>query len=193
LGIILVALVYFLIIRPVMSKKEPVSEIESTDIVNKIEKVLKMVTVEGHFSEIMTYSDYQYLDIPGFRKKAIIKVDGKVLVGYDLENLEINADEKTKTIRIQNMPAPRILAVDHQLRYYDIENGLFNSFTEKELSNLNAKAKELLIQKAGQTDLMKQAEAQRAEIFSLLYYMAKSSGWKIVISGKELMEDQKLN
>jgi hypothetical protein len=186
-------LVYFLIIRPVMSKKEPVSEIESTDIVNKIEKVLKMVTVEGHFSEIMTYSDYQYLDIPGFRKKAIIKVDGKVLVGYDLENLEINADEKTKTIRIQNMPAPRILAVDHQLRYYDIENGLFNSFTEKELSNLNAKAKELLIQKAGQTDLMKQAEAQRAEIFSLLYYMAKSSGWKIVISGKELMEDQKLN
>ncbi|MCB9033351.1 MAG: DUF4230 domain-containing protein [Chitinophagales bacterium] len=168
-------------------KKEQ-SQIDSTIVVEKIEKVLKMVTIEGNFSELLTYSDYDYIDFPGFRKKAIIKVDAKVMVGYDLNNIKITTDEATKTITISNLPKAQILSVDHNLSYYDMDNGLFNSFDEKDLSALNAKAKALIVEKAKSSDLLQQADEQRRELFSLIYYLAKDTGYKVVVEGKPLQD-----
>jgi preprotein translocase subunit SecF len=163
-----------------------IENIDSTVMVNKIEKVMKMVSVEANFSELLTYQDYEYIDFPGFRKKAIIKVDAKVLAGIDMNKLNIEIKEKEKIILIKNMPEAEILAIDHNLSYYDMQNGIFNAFDENTLSNLQSKAKQLILDKAKETDILKQANEQRFEHLELIYYLAKSTGWKVFIEGKEL-------
>jgi len=173
----------------------PVENIDSSVMVNKIEKVMKMVSVEANFSELLTYQDYDYIDFPGFRKKTIIKVDAKVLVGIDLNKLKIEIKENEKEIIIKNMPNAEILAIDHNVSYYDMQNGVFNSFDEKTLTALQDKAKQLILDKAKQTNIIQQANDQRFEHLELIYYMAKSTGWKVLVDGKELSQKniQELN
>jgi hypothetical protein len=173
----------------------PVESIDSSVMVNKIEKVMKMVSVEANFSELLTYQDYDYIDFPGFRKKAIIKVDAKVLVGIDLNKLKIEIKENEKEIIIKNMPSAEILAIDHTVSYYDMQNGVFNSFDEKTLTALQDKAKQLILDKSKQTNIIQQANEQRFEHLELIYYMAKSTGWKVLVDGKELSQKniQELN
>lgn len=167
----------------------PVSQVDSAIIVNKIEKVMKMVNVEANLSELLTYEDYDYFDFPGFRKKAIIKVDAKVLIGFDMNKVKFEIDEKNKIIKIKNVPKSEILAIDHNLSYYDMQQGVFNSFDEKTLSALQNKTKALILTKVKETDILEQADAQKSEVFSLIFYLAKSTGWKIELEGKTLIEE----
>ncbi|MEZ5054666.1 MAG: DUF4230 domain-containing protein [Chitinophagales bacterium] len=189
--VILVVLVGFLSFKLLLrdffnTNKAP--QVDSTIVVERIQKVLKLVTVEGNFSELMSYKDFDYIDFPGFRKDAIVRVNAKVSIGYNLENLKIATNEKDKTILIQNMPKPEILSIDTDIKFENLSTGLFTSFNEAELSKLNQLGKEKIREKALNTELIKQAEEQRSEMFDLLFYMAKQNGYKIIFEGKELQE-----
>lgn len=189
--VILVVLVGFLSFKLLLrdffnTNKAP--QVDSTIVVERIQKVLKLVTVEGNFSELMSYKDFDYIDFPGFRKDAIVRVNAKVSIGYNLENLKIATNEKDKTILIQNMPKPEILSIDTDIKFENLSTGLFTSFNEAELSKLNQLGKEKIREKALNTELIKQAEEQRSEMFDLLFYVAKQNGYKIIIEGKELQE-----
>lgn len=174
-----------LFISDIFSKKDH-SSVDSTVVVQRIQKVMKLVTVEGNYSELMNYKDFDYIDFPGFRKDAIVKVDAKVSVGYNLEKLKITTNEKEKTIVIQQMPKPEIISVDTDIKFENLSSGLFTNFSEQELSKLNALAKEKIKQKALSAELVKQAEEQKNDVFDLLFYMAKGNGYKIVVEGTEL-------
>ena len=93
------------------------------------------------------------------------------------------------------MPSAEILAIDHTVSYYDMQNGVFNSFDEKTLTALQDKAKQLILDKSKQTNIIQQANEQRFEHLELIYYMAKSTGWKVLVDGKELSQKniQELN
>lgn len=176
-----------LIISDIFTKKDT-SKVDSTIVVQRIQKVLKLVTVEGNFSELMSYKDFDYLDFPGFRKDALIRVNAKVSIGYNLENLKITSNEKDKTIVIQQMPAPEILSIDTDIKFENLSSGLFTNFSEAELSKLNSLGKEKIKEKALSTELIKQAEEQRKDMFDLIFYMAKQNGYKIIIEGNELKQ-----
>ena len=47
---------------------------QSQVLLEKVKNVYKLVTVEGHFSEVYTYEDYWAYDFSPFRKKALIRV-----------------------------------------------------------------------------------------------------------------------
>ena len=174
-----------LIISDIFSKKDN-SQVNSTIVVERIQKVMKLVTVEGNYSELMNYNDFDYIDFPGFRKDAIVKVNAKVSVGYNLEKLKITANEKDKTIVIQQMPKPEIISIDTDIKFENLSTGLFTDFSEQELSKLNSLAKEKIRQKALSTELIKQAEEQKKDVLDLIFYMAKENGYKIVVEGNEL-------
>ena len=72
--VFIVALLAFVILKNDLFSKKDNSKVDSTIVVQKIQKVLKLVTVEGNFSELMNYSDFDYVDLPGFRKDAIVQV-----------------------------------------------------------------------------------------------------------------------
>ncbi len=179
-----------LFIQNLFTKKDN-STVNSTIVVERIQKVMKLVTVEGNYSELMNYKDFDYVDFPGFRKDAIVKVNAKVSVGYNLNNLKINTDEKTKTIVISDFPQPEIISIDTDIKFENLSSGWFTSFSEAELSKLNQLAKDKIRQKALNAELIKQAEEQKQDVLDLIFYMAKDSGYKIIINGIQLQQEQK--
>ncbi|HRB92016.1 MAG TPA: DUF4230 domain-containing protein, partial [Chitinophagales bacterium] len=88
----------------------------------------------------------------------------------------------------QQMPKPQILSIDTDIKFNNLSSGWFTSFSEAELSKLNQLGKEKIREKALNAELIKQAEEQRADMFDLLFYMAKQNGYKIIIEGNELQE-----
>ncbi|MBL7829951.1 MAG: DUF4230 domain-containing protein [Saprospiraceae bacterium] len=152
---------------------------EAVVLLESIKKVTKLVAVEGYFSEVYDYKDYYGIDFSLFRKKALLRVKAKVSVGYDFERLAITSDAKTRTINIGPIGKPQILSIDHTIDYYDITQGTFNSFTNEDYNRLNQNAKDFIIGKVKQSDLMKKAEEQKDSILATLESLVASQGWQI--------------
>jgi len=153
-------------------------------VLEKIQKVFKLVTVEGHLSEIYDYKDYYNWDLPIFRKKALVRVNAKVLVGFDFEKVKLTVDEASKTIYIEDFPAAEILSMDHNLDYYDISQGSFNKFSSKDYNEINKNVKEYARAKAVDSELLKSAEAQKEEIMDMLKTIIQATGWEVVVKKK---------
>lgn len=170
--------------------EKQVSE-EATAIVERIEKVAKLVTVRGYFSEIYDYKDYYGYDWSIFRKKALIRVKASVLAGYDLDRISIDVDSKSRIIRISALPKPDILSIDHDLDYYDLSEGTFNSFTEQDLNKLNLQAKNYIREVAYDSDLLKQAEEKGKELLETIRFLVEAQGWKLTINDGVTDEGQR--
>jgi len=149
----------------------------------KVESVVKLGTVEGVISEIFQYSDFYNYDISPFRKKALIKIKAVVLVGFDLENMDVEVNSLSKKVLINKLPTPQILAIDHDLDYYDITEGTFNSFTREDYNMLQSQAKEFIRKKALESDLFNRAENQLKEQLKLLNWLMNENGWEIEVKG----------
>lgn len=155
---------------------------ESSEVVlDKIRSACKLITAEGYFSEVYSHKDYYHWDISLMRKKALIRVKAKVSVGYDLEKMEIKSDELTKTITISNIPGVDIIAIDHDLDYYDISEGAFNAFTADDYNKINDKAKAYIEEVALSSELIQAAERKSNEVFDLLHDVVSQAGWNLVI------------
>ncbi len=159
----------------------PKAEENTSVVVEKIEKVAKLITVETHLSEIYSYKDYYNYDWSWLRKKALLRVNAKVSAGYDLKKLNIKVDNKTKTIHIGPLPKVEILSIDHSLDYFNIEEGVFNSFSPQDYNKINANAKEYIKKIAGQNEVLQQAAAQENTMVEMMATMAKGMGYTLVV------------
>jgi hypothetical protein len=160
---------------------QPKTEENVSVVVEKIEKVAKLITIETHLSEIYTYKDYYNYDWSWLRKKALLRVNAKVSAGYDLKKLNIRADSKTKTITIGPIPKVEILSVDHSLDYFDVEEGVFNSFAPEDYNKINANAKAYITKVAANDEVLKQAALQENTMIDMMKAMAQSMGYTLVL------------
>ena len=155
------------------------TEESSTVLLEKIKTVSKLVTIEGYFSEVwQTKKKVSYWGFTS-ESQAIIKVKGKVSVGYDLEKMKIESFPEEKVIRIINLPKPKIISVDHDLEYFSLEDGYFVSFTTKDMSNFNKAAKDTLVAAAGRSRLFDAAAEQGNDVIKLIELIAKDAGWTV--------------
>jgi len=161
-----------------VNKKE---ETSVTVVLDKIQKVFKLVTVEGHLSEIYDHKDYYNWDIALFRKKALVRVNAKVMAGFDFEKVKLTVDEATQTIYIEDFPEAEILSMDHDLEYYDITQGTFNNFSTKDYNEINKIVKEYARLKAIDSKLLISAEEQKEEIMDMLKTIIMATGWEVKI------------
>lgn len=168
-----------------LTPKTLVAQIDSTLIIERIEKVMKIVSIEGHYTEMMNYNKTKY-DFPGFRKKALVEVSGKVSVGYDLENLNISYDTEKMILNIDNFPQPIILSIEANTRYFDLEQGIFNSFNKNELTEIDRESKNIIRKKALNDHLIEAAEQQKDEMLMILIEPLLQSGWDIYINGESV-------
>ena len=148
LGLIIVLLSGLLfgifLTREYFSWREVQLEETSQVLLERIQAVNKLITVEGHFTEILSHKKYLGWDLPGLRKSALVRVTAKVSVGFDLNALEISMRPKTKQVVISDLPKPEILSIDHSLDYYDITEGTFYPFTEADHNAINQRARGLI-------------------------------------------------
>jgi hypothetical protein len=161
--------------------KEVQVQEQSQVLLEKVKNVYKLVTVEGYFSEIYDYKDYWAYDFSIFRKKALVRVKAKVLVGYDLEGMKVEALPDLKKIIVQKTPDPSIIAVEHDLDYYDISEGTFNAFTKEDYNQLNANAKNFILEKAKESDLIQTAQKQGNQALEMMRFLVEGAGWELEV------------
>ena len=149
----------------------------STILLERIDKVFKVVMAEGYFTEIFDYKDdktYWYL----FKnsKKALVIAKAKVLVGFDFAKMRYRIDEKTNKMVVEYFPDPEVLSIDTDYKFYDIENGLWNRFNQEDYTNLLVDAKQAMNEKALTSDLPRIANNQ---VQFMMYQLAASMGWNV--------------
>jgi hypothetical protein len=165
---------------------QPRTSESSVVLLEKIRAVCKLVTAEGQFAEIYEYKESYPFDIPMFSKKALIRVKATVSVGYDLGKIHMEADDKNHTLVLSGIPAAEIISVDHDLDFYDLSEGLFNSFSTDDLNMLNSRAKEFVTSQVQKSSLMQAADKKRDELIGVIRYMAEEAGWKLMIMEENL-------
>lgn len=150
-------------------------------VVNTIKNLSKLVVSSANFSEVYNYSDskkyfYNYLS---FDKKAIITVNAKVEVGYDLSKLEIQIDSVAKKIIINKIPKEEIL-ISPEIKYFDLQQSSFNSFSKEELNTINKKSIDKIRETIEVTELKKNAKTRLFEELSKIYQLSVIYKWQVV-------------
>ena len=151
---------------------------ESVVLLEKVEKVFKVVLAEGHFSEIYDHSSQSEVlfGLTTVSKKALIVAKAKVLVGFDFAKVKIRWEEGSRRMIIEEFPEPEILSTDSDYKFYDIDHGMFNKFKNEEYTALLADAKQTMQNQAIASELPKIAKKQAVVMLS---QMASSMGWNI--------------
>ena len=154
-------------------------EIEASILLEQYKDVFQLVTNQGHFQEIYCYKDYWKYDISPLRKKALVRAKGKVLIGYDMDKAEIEVRESERMIVFLSLPSPQILALEVDMDYYDLEAGMFNAFTAEDMNKIEKDVKARMRSKVVQSDLFRQAEIRKLDIYRNLREKAALTGWKV--------------
>jgi len=162
-------------------KEEEHQQEEIRVVLNGIQNLSKLVVSEGSFSEMYSFSDtkkylYDYLS---FEKKAILSVNAKVEVGYDLSKLEIQVDTIGKQIIINKIPKEEVL-ISPDIKYFDLRQSQFNTFSKSELNKLTDKAIEKIKTTITVSNLQKDAKTRLFEELSKIYQLSKIYNWKVV-------------
>ena len=189
LGLILGGvLVYWVFSLFSKKRSKELTEKQSTVLLDKIKSVCKLVSVEGDFAEIYHYENTKegFMNLLSSKKKALIIVKAKAHIGYDLKKLKLKADNGKKKIILNEFPEPEILSIEPDLQFYDIKNGLFNSFSPEDLTKLNVEAKEHIKQKIPESGLMDTARKEALQAVFLLEKIVETIGWSLDYSALEI-------
>ncbi len=177
IGLVLGAVIMFLIWKLNNQKKGTVVKESSHTVVESIRKVFKIVLAEGYFNELYNFEDTKKLFglIPS-TKRALVIIQGKVLVGYNFEKCKWEVDETNQKIRLISFPEPEIISIETEYKYYNFDEGIFNLLSREDLMRIQANGKKKVEMAAIKSDLPKMAAEQMR---TMLTEVVQSKNWQL--------------
>jgi hypothetical protein len=194
LGLILGAIsMYWLFTFLRKKKNKELTTHQSAVLLEKIKSVCKLISVEGDFAEIYKYENTRerFLSLVSSKKKALIVIKAKAQIGYDLKKILMHADDGKKKIVLTSFPEPEVLSIQPELDFYDIKNGMFNTFTPDDLTTLNQEAKKHILEKIPESGLMETARKEALHTVLLIEKIVETIGWELDYSALKITEEQK--
>ncbi|WP_439130781.1 DUF4230 domain-containing protein [Polaribacter sp.] len=179
---ILVFLIGFLIAKFWYQKDDRHQTQEETKVVvNSIKNLSKLVVSSSNFSEVYNFKDSKkyFYDYVSFDKQAIVTVNAKVEVGYDLSKLEVQIDSLAKKIYINKIPKEEV-SIAPDVKYFDLQQSQFNTFSKEDLNKINQKSIEKIKETLALTSLKKEAKTRFFEEISKIYQLSAIYGWQVV-------------
>lgn len=182
---------YFVFARFGGGKKEKVTT-QSVILMEKIRSVCKFITIEGDFSEIFYYENVKdkWLNLLLGKKKALVLIEAKAHIGFDLTKVRMEADTKNRTIILTNFPQPELLTIETDFKYYDKREGWANPFTASDLTDINQEAKKHIVDKIPESGLLDQASKQALETIQLMETLVQTINWKLDYSALYAAEEK---
>ncbi|WGH76936.1 DUF4230 domain-containing protein [Tenacibaculum tangerinum] len=179
---------YYVLRKFTSAKSKNLTEKQSVVLLDKIKKVSKLITVEGEFAEIYHHQNTKekFLGLITSKKKAIILINAKVHIGFDFRKIKMHTDTQKKVLILSEFPQPEVFSVEPNLRFYDIQNGLLNKFSSEDLTEVNKEAKEHILQKIPESNLMQIANKEALEAVTLMQNLVETIGWKLDYSALEI-------
>ena len=159
-----------------ISGREGVSTITQAVVVERIRAVAQLVTSETTLRDVVVYETTWM----GSTKRSLVVVTGRVLAGIDLDaGTSVHIDDEARRITIA-LPRARILAVDvGDMRTYDEQRGLWNTFQPRDRDAIFRLARGQLMKAAEETGVTGHAEQSAVE---LLQRLLSSDGYVAEVS-----------
>jgi len=150
-------------------------------VVASIKNLSKLVVSKGTFADVYNYSDSKkyFYDYLSFDKKAIVTVNATVEVGYDLSKLEIQIDSVSKKIYINKIPKEEVV-ISPDIKYFDLQQSQFNTFSKNELNKINKKSIEKIKETIEVTNLKEKAKTRFFEELSKIYQLSAVYNWEVI-------------
>ena len=163
-----------------IGKREKVNT-QSVVLMEKIRSVCKFITVEGDFSEIFHYENVKdkWMSLLLGKKKALVLIEAKAHIGFDLTKVKMEADTKNRTVVLTNFPQPELLTIETDFKYYDKREGWANPFTASDLTEINQEAKKHIVDKIPESGLFNEASKQALETIKLMEKLVETINWKL--------------
>ena len=173
------------------ARKEQV-EINSSIIREQINNVGKLVVVEGNYSQVLNYKNTRqnYLRIFPANKKALVIINSKVTVSYDMRLLETEVNENRREVIIHSIPQEEI-NIYPEIEYYDISQDYFNQFTADDYNKIKATVHNIIEEKVRQSDLKERARANFISELQRIYILTNAMGWTLIY-GNQPVESQEI-
>ncbi len=174
-------LTYFILNYVKIQKGKDRTNAQSVILMEKMRKVWKLISVEGEFAEIYHYENTKerFLSMISSKKKAIILINAKAHVGFDLSKIRMEAINEKKVVKLTEFPKPEVLSLETDLKYYDKKDGLFNKFDSSDLTELNSKAKEHVMSKIPDSGLLDTAKNEAIEAVLIIQNIVETIGWTL--------------
>jgi Protein of unknown function (DUF4230) len=154
-----------------------VTTVEANVLLEKIEKVFKVVLAEGYFSEIYDHNTKKdFFGLFEMKNKALVVAKAKVAVGFDFSKMKFEKDEKTRKLRVVEFAPAEILSIDTDYKFYDINQGLLSKFNNEDYTSILSEAKKMMHQKAMESDLPMIAANQ---VKVMMKELASTMNWEL--------------
>ncbi|HET8884928.1 MAG TPA: DUF4230 domain-containing protein [Salinimicrobium sp.] len=191
----LITLTVVLVFRYFENQKEESEQIieNSALIQREIKNVGKLIVTEGSFSQVFTFKNDKkfYLDIFSASKKAIVIVNAKVTIAYDLRKIETEINEKEKIVRIKQIPEPE-LNIYPNIEYYDVTQDYLNQFDEEDYNKIKKKVAQNIQEKIKKSDLKDNAQNRLISELQKIYILTNTLNWTLVYDENIIENEQEL-
>jgi hypothetical protein len=154
--------------------------VSAAPVVTAIKKIAQLATVEAQISDVLRFEEVKSFLIFDFPKTATIRMRGRVIAGFDLAAPEFRVDpDAARRTLLVRLPAPRILAIDPRLEWFDETSGIFNPITPQDRTRWMLWARGQLARAAKDSGLEARAVEQAREMLS---GTAEAFGWRVEVS-----------
>lgn len=149
-------------------------------IQQQIEQVGKLVVTEGYFSQVTSYKNTKknYLNLFASNKKALVIVNAKVTVSYDLRKITTSIDEATKTVTLTSIPDAEV-NIYPDIEYYDVTQEYFNQFKAEDYNKIKGSVTKMIEAKIEASDIKTNAKSRLISELQSIYILTNSMGWTL--------------
>lgn len=192
---ILIAFVIVFGLRYCEHKKDDREQLEAnTALIQKeLKNVGKLIVTEGTYAEVFSYNDSKNLlyGLTYAKKKALVVVNAKATIAYDLSKVEMVVDDATKTVTIIKIPEPE-LSINPNIEYYDVQQDYLNQFKASDYNKIKQRVEKSLRKKIAESELQTNAENRLITELSKIYILTNTLGWTLKYNGNPIEEEQDL-
>jgi len=167
--------------------------IEATQLIEKeIKNVGKLVVTEGSFAQVFTYKDSkQIFNLVEANKKALVVINAKVTIAYDLRALETEVDPENKVITIKKIPAPEI-NINPDIEYYDVSQDYLNQFEASDYNKIKKRVMASVKKKVEASELPGNAQNRLLAELANIYVVTNTLGWTLQYNTTPINSSQEL-
>ena len=167
--------------------------IEATQLIEKeIKNVGKLVVTEGSFAQVFTYKDSkQIFNLVEANKKALVVINAKVTIAYDLRALETEVDPENKIITIKKIPDPEI-NINPDIEYYDVSQDYLNQFEASDYNKIKKRVMASVKKKVEASELPSNAQNRLLAELANIYVVTNTLGWTLQYNTTPINSSQEL-
>jgi len=166
-----------------VNKKDAKTELDQTSalIEKEVKNVSKLVVTESSYAQIFTYKNTEnvFLGITA-KKKAILAVNTKATVAYDLAQMQYEILPEQKVLRITKIPAPE-LNIYPEFDFYDVTQDYLNQFKADDYNEIKKRVTKQIRQKIEKSVVIQNAENRLVSELQKTFYINQFFGLDVRI------------